>query len=73
MRIPSRQGGVADPAARLSLAVPTRDDPEWHLTVSPDMARFIGQYARLPGMAAPGGLIAYAAEASTCSAGAVGK
>jgi len=54
---------AARPRLILSLPARDRESGEWRLAVSPEMARFIGAYARLPGIAAPGGVIRYQAAA----------
>lgn len=65
MHIPSRSEADAAQSERLSLSLRTRDGERWQLSLSPGMDRFVGRYARLPGIAPPGGLLDYKADACT--------
>jgi hypothetical protein len=65
MQIPSRPEADATSGESLSLSLATPDGGEWRLNLSPGMDRFVGHYARLPGIAPPGGLIDYKAGACT--------
>lgn len=47
------------------LTLPARggDEEAWVLRLSPGMEAFVGRYARLPGIAPPGGILDYQAAA----------